>query len=127
MVKLMLGSLLYYFSSSKLLVLLLMTLKKPIEHSYGAVEDTFKTNWVAWTKILDARKNSGLRIGSLRALNVSPLIKWTLRIKSDKNFLWDRVIYGIHNLSRKLLCYLAKNLFQVLGGKINVKSHSHQN
>lgn len=121
MVKLMLGSLLYYFSIFKAPSSIIDDLEKT-HRTY-----TFKTNWVGWTKILDARKNSGLRIGSLRALNVSPLIKWTLRIKSDKNFLWDRVIYGIHNLSRKPLCYLAKNLFQVLGGKINVKSHSHQN
>ena len=59
-----------------------------------------------WKKCLTSKKDGGLGIGSLFALNRAFLFKWIWRFWSDQNALWVKVvksIYGANGLIGKRL------------------------
>nr|GEZ29494.1 RNA-directed DNA polymerase, eukaryota [Tanacetum cinerariifolium] len=60
-----------------------------------------KIAWIKWTKILASKKNDGLGVSSLYALNRALLFKWDWRFISRDNSLWRRFITTMHgsNLS----------------------------
>nr|KAJ0226270.1 hypothetical protein LSAT_V11C100034450 [Lactuca sativa] len=60
-----------------------------------------KINWVSWEKVTAPREADGLGLGSLKALNLSLIVKWLWRLKTDGSTLWSMVIKGIHNLYNK--------------------------
>ncbi|XP_023729445.1 uncharacterized protein LOC111877144 [Lactuca sativa] len=75
---------------------------------WGGCDERKKIHWVSWEKVLAAKSNGGLGVGSIRALNIGLLVKWWWRLKNDSHSLWARVISGIHNLANKPFEYLSK-------------------
>ncbi|GKA89918.1 hypothetical protein Tco_0811730 [Tanacetum coccineum] len=58
--------------------------------------DERKIAWIKWTKILASKKNGGLGVSSLYALNRALLFKWVWRFISRENSLWCRFITSMH-------------------------------
>lgn len=54
------------------------------------------------------READGLGLGSLKALNLSLIVKWLWRLKTDGPSLWSKVIKGIHNLYNKPADHISK-------------------
>nr|GEW76783.1 RNA-directed DNA polymerase, eukaryota, reverse transcriptase zinc-binding domain protein [Tanacetum cinerariifolium] len=54
--------------------------------------------WVAWEKVLSSKKNGGLDVSSLFALNRALLFKWIWRFLSQDGSLWYHVICAIHGV-----------------------------
>lgn len=57
------------------------------------------------------KSEGGLGVGSIRALNMSLIVKWWWRLKEEKESLWGLVIKGIHNLHNKSHDYLYNSNF----------------
>ncbi|GKC27731.1 RNA-directed DNA polymerase, eukaryota [Tanacetum coccineum] len=55
-----------------------------------------KIAWIKWTTTLASKKNGGLGISSLYALNRALLFKWVWRFISRDNSLWCRLILSMH-------------------------------
>ncbi|GJX33632.1 RNA-directed DNA polymerase, eukaryota [Tanacetum coccineum] len=55
-----------------------------------------KITWIKWTTTLASKKNGGLGISSLYALNRALLFKWVWRFISRDNSLWRRLILSMH-------------------------------
>ncbi|GKB57256.1 hypothetical protein Tco_0913442 [Tanacetum coccineum] len=55
-----------------------------------------KKAWIKWTTTLASKKNGGLGISSLYALNRALLFKWVWRFISRDNSLWCRLILSMH-------------------------------
>nr|GEV78470.1 RNA-directed DNA polymerase, eukaryota [Tanacetum cinerariifolium] len=62
----------------------------------GAQCNERKRTWIKWTTILASKKNGGLGVSSLYALNRALLFKWVWRFISRDNSLWCRLIMSIH-------------------------------
>nr|GEY00640.1 RNA-directed DNA polymerase, eukaryota [Tanacetum cinerariifolium] len=62
----------------------------------GAQCNERKIAWIKWTTILASKKNGGLGVSSLYALNRALLFKWVWRFISRDNFLLCRLIMSIH-------------------------------
>ncbi|GKC04288.1 RNA-directed DNA polymerase, eukaryota [Tanacetum coccineum] len=63
----------------------------------GADSSERKITWIAWVKVLAAKKNGGLGVSSFFALNRALLLKWVWRFLSQDGSLWFkviRVLYG---------------------------------
>ena len=58
-----------------------------------------KITWVKWKKCLASKKDGGLGIGSLFALNRALLFKWIWRFWYDQNALWVKVVKSIYGAS----------------------------
>ncbi|GJS33367.1 RNA-directed DNA polymerase, eukaryota [Tanacetum coccineum] len=58
-----------------------------------------KITWAAWNKILASKKNGGLGVSSLHALNRALLLKWVWRFISQDGSLWFRVIKALYGTS----------------------------
>lgn len=103
---------LYFFSLFRAPSLIIDLLKKLIRRFiWGGNNEKNKINWVVWKIILCDKEKRGLGFGSLYSLNWALLIKWIWRYQVDHNFLWRRVICGIHNLDRKPVKSMAKKSF----------------
>lgn len=75
---------------------------------WGGSEDSRKINWVSWGKVTAPKENGGLGLGSLKALNLSLIMKWWWRLRVENTCLWSKVIEGIHNLKNKPRDYMSK-------------------
>nr|GEU85267.1 hypothetical protein [Tanacetum cinerariifolium] len=58
-----------------------------------------KITWIAWEKVLASKKNGGLGVSSLFALNRALLLKWVWRFLSNDGSLWSLVIKAIYGSS----------------------------
>nr|GEY65236.1 RNA-directed DNA polymerase, eukaryota [Tanacetum cinerariifolium] len=58
-----------------------------------------KITWIAWDQILASKKNGGLGVSSLHALNCALLLKWVWCLISNDGSLWSSVIKAIHGSS----------------------------
>ena len=92
--KAVLGSLsTFYFSlyrAPKKVLLTLESLRR--RFFWGEKEGSKCINWVAWNKTLGSKKNRGLGIGSLEALNIAMLGKWWWRERTEATAIWKEVI-----------------------------------
>nr|GEV41781.1 RNA-directed DNA polymerase, eukaryota [Tanacetum cinerariifolium] len=52
--------------------------------------------WIAWEKVLAAKKNGGLGVSSFFALNRALLLKWVWRFLSQDGSLWFKVIQAMY-------------------------------
>ncbi|KAJ9552868.1 hypothetical protein OSB04_016913 [Centaurea solstitialis] len=52
--------------------------------------------WVNWSTLIAPKKLGGLGVGSIKAANISILIKWWWRLRNESHSLWAKVIYAIH-------------------------------
>ncbi|GJZ76875.1 RNA-directed DNA polymerase, eukaryota, reverse transcriptase zinc-binding domain protein [Tanacetum coccineum] len=59
-------------------------------------EDSKKLAWVKWSNILASLDKGGLGVGSLKAFNMSLLLKWRWRLFYNPNALWVHVVKAIH-------------------------------
>nr|GEV57914.1 RNA-directed DNA polymerase, eukaryota [Tanacetum cinerariifolium] len=55
-----------------------------------------KITWIAWEKFLASKKNGGLGVSSLFALNRALLLKWVWHFLSNDGSLWSQVIKAIY-------------------------------
>ncbi|XP_076931695.1 uncharacterized protein LOC143596926 [Bidens hawaiensis] len=55
-----------------------------------------KIHWVKWDRVIMGKKLGGLWLGSLRDVNLSLLAKWWQHFKTEPEWLWRRVVTGIH-------------------------------
>nr|GFC23580.1 RNA-directed DNA polymerase, eukaryota, reverse transcriptase zinc-binding domain protein [Tanacetum cinerariifolium] len=58
-----------------------------------------KIIWIAWEKVLASKKNRGLGVSILFALNRALLLKWVWRFLSNDGSLWSQVIKAIYGSS----------------------------
>nr|GEU34242.1 RNA-directed DNA polymerase, eukaryota, reverse transcriptase zinc-binding domain protein [Tanacetum cinerariifolium] len=58
-----------------------------------------KITWIAWEKVLASKKNGGLGVSSLHALNRALLLNWVWRFLSQDGSIWSRVINAIYGSS----------------------------
>nr|GEV96765.1 RNA-directed DNA polymerase, eukaryota [Tanacetum cinerariifolium] len=61
-----------------------------------------KIAWVSWDKVLASKKNGGLGVSSLHALDRALLLKWVWRFLSQDGSLWYRVIQALYDASFEL-------------------------
>ncbi|GJS55037.1 hypothetical protein Tco_0628399 [Tanacetum coccineum] len=64
--------------------------------SNGSSEDSKKLAWVKWSNIFASFDKGGLGVGSLKAFNMSLLLKWRWRHFHNLNALWFHVVKTIH-------------------------------
>ncbi|GJZ47857.1 RNA-directed DNA polymerase, eukaryota [Tanacetum coccineum] len=62
----------------------------------GADSSERKITWIAWEKVLAAKKNGGLGVSSFFALNRALLLKWVWRFLSQDGSLWFKVIRALY-------------------------------
>ncbi|KAJ0535047.1 putative RNA-directed DNA polymerase [Helianthus annuus] len=55
-----------------------------------------KMRWIAWEKIVKAKRYGGLGIGDIRSANLALLAKWWWKYKENPNALWVSVVNSIH-------------------------------
>nr|KAJ0209961.1 hypothetical protein LSAT_V11C400220670 [Lactuca sativa] len=67
-----------------------------------------KNKWVSWEKIISPKDLGGLEVGSLRSFNISLIMKWWWRYRSEPNSIWNQIIQGIHDLKHKKTDCIAK-------------------
>ena len=75
---------------------------------WGGADEQKKNNWVSWQSVTAPKETGGLGLGSLRALNLSLIMKWIWLLKVENSGLWDKVIKGIHNLYNKPTQHISK-------------------
>ncbi|KAJ0878916.1 putative reverse transcriptase zinc-binding domain-containing protein [Helianthus annuus] len=56
--------------------------------------------WVAWQNVMTPKDLGGMGFGSLREASLAMMAKWWWRFKEDRDGLWRRVIWGLHNNTR---------------------------
>lgn len=54
---------------------------------WGGTEEKRKINWVAWEKFVAPKNVGGLGLGSLKAFNLSLIVKWWWRLRTEENTL----------------------------------------
>ncbi|GJV59803.1 PH, RCC1 and FYVE domains-containing protein 1 isoform X1 [Tanacetum coccineum] len=91
------------FSLSLILVYLLVpeTVVKSLKSLrasffWSSSEDSKKLAWVKWSSILASLDKGGPSVGSLKAFNMSLLLKWRWRLFHNPNALWVHVVKAIH-------------------------------
>ena len=101
--KAVLGSLLSYYFSIFVAPVGVINLLEKIRRQFlwGGSDNKYKIAWVSWEKIIAPKEKEGLGLGSLKAFNISMIVKWWWALKTNKTALWSRVITGIHNLKNK--------------------------
>ncbi|KAM0055851.1 hypothetical protein Hdeb2414_s0006g00210941 [Helianthus debilis subsp. tardiflorus] len=67
---------------------------------WGSTPEYDKINWVRWKNVTIMKECGGVGIGSLKEANLAMLAKWWWRFKTDRDSLWRRVIWCLHNSSR---------------------------
>lgn len=78
---------------------------------WGGCDDRKRIHWVSWEKVIAAKGDGGVGVGSIKALNIGLLIKWWWRLKNENHSLWARVTQGIHNLSNKPFDHLSNRKY----------------
>nr|GEZ76665.1 reverse transcriptase domain, reverse transcriptase zinc-binding domain protein [Tanacetum cinerariifolium] len=63
---------------------------------WGASGDKKKIAWIKWYNILASHDKRGLGVGSLKAFNMSLLLKWRWRLLNHPYALWVKVVKAIH-------------------------------
>ncbi|GJT02278.1 ribonuclease H-like domain-containing protein [Tanacetum coccineum] len=63
---------------------------------WGSFEDFKKLVWVKWSNILASLNKIDLSVGSLKAFNMSLLLKWRWRLFHNSNSLWVHVVKAIY-------------------------------
>nr|GEW33945.1 zinc finger, CCHC-type [Tanacetum cinerariifolium] len=63
---------------------------------FHGVKDSKKLAWVKWSNILAFLDKGGLGVSSLKAFNMSLLLKWRWRLFHNSNALWVYVVKTIH-------------------------------
>ncbi|GJS05059.1 RNA-directed DNA polymerase, eukaryota, reverse transcriptase zinc-binding domain protein [Tanacetum coccineum] len=87
----------YYLSIFKVPEMVVKSLKSLCASFFwGSSEDSKKLAWVKWSNILASLDKGGLGVGSLKAFNMSLLLKWRWRIFHISNALWVHVVKAIH-------------------------------
>ncbi|GJW92011.1 RNA-directed DNA polymerase, eukaryota [Tanacetum coccineum] len=91
----------------------------------GADSSERKITWIAWEKVLEAKKNGGLGVSSFFALNRALLLKWVWRFLSQDGSLWFKVIQALYGDSlvshscnqASIWCYILRevNLLKAKG------------
>nr|KAJ0198887.1 hypothetical protein LSAT_V11C600329680 [Lactuca sativa] len=104
----------HILSGHKYLELVLRNVKLQIRLIFSDVkQDHFHS--ITWEfpsdKVVAPKSEGGLGVGSIRALNMSLIVKWWWRLKEEKESLWGLVIKGIHNLHNKSHDYLYNSNF----------------
>nr|KAJ0187352.1 hypothetical protein LSAT_V11C900498480 [Lactuca sativa] len=67
-----------------------------------------KIHLVDWKKVIAAKKDDGLGMGTLKTQSIALLMKWWWRLYNCANRLWKNEILIIHNLRRKPVSYIAQ-------------------
>ncbi|GJT74191.1 RNA-directed DNA polymerase, eukaryota, reverse transcriptase zinc-binding domain protein, partial [Tanacetum coccineum] len=75
---------------------------KPSQLEEGADIDDRKISWISWNQVMAHKKNGGLGVNSLYALNHALLFKWLWRFLSSRSGLWYNVIQAIHGTNGSL-------------------------
>nr|KAJ0214446.1 hypothetical protein LSAT_V11C400180310 [Lactuca sativa] len=103
LIKSVLGNLpTYYLSIFRALVGVIESLEKTRRRFlWGGNEEKSKINWFFWENVIAPKELGGLRVGSIRALNMGLIIK-------EADLLWAKGITGLHNLYNKPMEYLSK-------------------
>ncbi|GJW47301.1 hypothetical protein Tco_0078947 [Tanacetum coccineum] len=98
LIKYVLGSLgNYYLSIFKVPKMVVKSLESlRASFFWGSSEDFKKLAWVKWSNILASLDKGGLSVGSLKAFNMSFLMKWKWRLFHNLNVLWVHVVKTIH-------------------------------
>ena len=98
LIKSELGSLgIYYLSIFKVPEMVVKSLESlRATFFWGGQEDIKKFAWVKWSNILASLNKGGLGVGSLKAFNMSLLLKWRWRLFQNPNALWVQVVKAIH-------------------------------
>ncbi|KAJ9568131.1 hypothetical protein OSB04_004097 [Centaurea solstitialis] len=97
--KSVLGSLpLYYMSLYRAPTNVIDAIEKMRRKFIWGVSDSgnSKICWVNWSTLIAPNKLGGLGVGSIKAANISLLIKWWWRLRNESHSLWAKVIYAIH-------------------------------
>ncbi|GKC43249.1 RNA-directed DNA polymerase, eukaryota, reverse transcriptase zinc-binding domain protein [Tanacetum coccineum] len=83
---------------------------------WGSSEDPKKLAWVKWLNILASLDKGGLGVGSLKAFNMSLLLKWRWRIFHNPNALWVHVVrrFMVMKQSRPVNVGRTKAVFNAL-------------
>lgn len=68
---------------------------------WGGSEDKKTIHWVSWEKVIADKDKGGLGVGSLKSINISLLVKWLWRLRSESSTQWAKVITGVHKLHDK--------------------------
>ncbi|GJT08766.1 hypothetical protein Tco_0843228 [Tanacetum coccineum] len=76
----------------------------------GADIDERKMTWISWKKVLANRRDGGLGVNSIFALNHALLFKWIWRFLSHPHALWVRVVKAIHGEKGLINCNIPKSL-----------------
>ncbi|GKD22592.1 hypothetical protein Tco_1224295 [Tanacetum coccineum] len=63
---------------------------------WGGIVDSKKLAWVKWSKILTSMDKGGLGVGSLKAFDMSLLLKQRWRLFQNPIALWVHVVKAIH-------------------------------
>ncbi|GJV08741.1 hypothetical protein Tco_1346397 [Tanacetum coccineum] len=66
-----------------------------IKSVLGSLGDTKKLAWIKWSTILVSLDKGGLGVGSLKAFNISLLLKWRCRLLKSPSALWVKVLKAI--------------------------------
>nr|GFC46775.1 RNA-directed DNA polymerase, eukaryota, reverse transcriptase zinc-binding domain protein [Tanacetum cinerariifolium] len=61
-----------------------------------------KASWVKWNNVLTDKKQGGLGVSSLFALNKGLMLKWVWKFLTQKDSLWTKVIAAIHGVDAKV-------------------------
>ncbi|GJX72943.1 RNA-directed DNA polymerase, eukaryota, reverse transcriptase zinc-binding domain protein [Tanacetum coccineum] len=98
LIKSVLGSLCIYFLSifkaPEAVIKVLESLRASF--FWGASAENRKLAWVKWSSILAPLEKGGLGVGSLKAFNLSLLLKWRWHMLKDPSALWVNVLKSIH-------------------------------
>ncbi|KAF5760166.1 putative RNA-directed DNA polymerase [Helianthus annuus] len=91
----------YYFSLYKAPLGVIKKLEKlRRDFLWGSNPEQEKMKWVAWKSMMTPKDLGGMGFGSLRAVNLAMLSKWWWRFKVERDSLWKKVVWEVHNNSR---------------------------
>ncbi|KAJ9560661.1 hypothetical protein OSB04_005821 [Centaurea solstitialis] len=87
----------YYFSLYKAPMKVINALESiRCKFFWGGNKEKKKICWIAWKEVINDKRNGGLGIGSLRALNLALLGKWWGRFFSESHSTWKDIIISRH-------------------------------
>lgn len=76
---------------------------------WGGSEGKRCIYWVSWDKVIASKEDGGLGVSSIKSLNISLIMKWWWRLRSEPAALWANAIINMHNFKNKPdLCYANK-------------------
>ncbi|KAJ0878040.1 putative reverse transcriptase zinc-binding domain-containing protein [Helianthus annuus] len=93
----------YFFSLYKAPVQVIKDIESKIRNFlWGGDNESKKIHWAAWDRVAGPIDKGGLGLSKLNHINISLLIKWGWRFKSEKENLWVRVIEAVHKSNSNL-------------------------